>query len=188
MHQTLNDSGGQGETALKVTKDSCSESESLKSNHEEADTRMCIHARVAAENGADHIVISSPDMDVLVLLLHHRSAISASEVFFFTGREGKHADLTRYIPVHQIHDTLANSQLNILLSVYCLTGCDTVSSFWGHGKKAVYRLLMQKSDAFQDLSQLGTNHTLSKAEKVAATKFICNLYGKTDCHSLNALR
>jgi len=33
-------SGGQGEMALRVTKDGCSESESLKSNHEEADTRM----------------------------------------------------------------------------------------------------------------------------------------------------
>jgi len=186
--QTLYISGGQGETALRVTKDGCSESEPLKSNHEEADTRMCVHARVAAENGADHIVISSPDTDVLVLLLHHRPAISASEVFFFTGREGKHADLTRYIPVHQIHDSLETSQLNILLPVYCLTGCDTISSFWGHGKKAVYRLMMQKSDAFQDLSQLGTNLVLRKPEKVAATKFVCNLYGKTDCDSLNALR
>lgn len=145
-------------------------------------------AQVAAENGADHIVISSPDTDVLVLLLHHRPAISASEVFFFTGREGKHADLTRYIPVHQIHDSLETSQLNILLPVYCLTGCDTISSFWGHGKKAVYRLMMQKSDAFQDLSQLGTNLVLRKLDKVAATKFVCDLYGKTDCDSLNALR
>jgi len=61
---------------------------------------MCVHARVAAENGADHTVINSPDTDVLMLLLHRRPAISASEVFF-TGREGKHADLTRYVPVHQ---------------------------------------------------------------------------------------
>jgi len=58
--QTLYVSGGQGEMALRVTKDGCSESESLKSNHEEADTIMCVHAGVAAENGADHIVISSP--------------------------------------------------------------------------------------------------------------------------------
>ena len=79
-----------------MTKDGCTESESLKSNHEEADTRMCIHARVAAENGADHIVISSPDTDVLVLLLHHLPAISASKVFFFTRTEEKHADLTHY--------------------------------------------------------------------------------------------
>ena len=95
--------------ALSMTKDGCSESESLKLNHEEA-------ARVAAENGADHIVISSPDTDVFVLLLLHRMAISASEVFFFTGTEEKYADLTRYIPV-QIHDSLKTSQLNILLPV-----------------------------------------------------------------------
>jgi len=63
--QTLYGSGGQGDTALSVTKDGCSESESLKSNHKEADTRMCVHARVAAENGADHIVISSPVFRIL---------------------------------------------------------------------------------------------------------------------------
>jgi len=113
--QTLYVSGGQGEMALRVTKDGCSESECLKSNHEEADTRMCVHTRVAAENGVDHIVISSPNADVLVLLLHHLPAISASEVFFFTRTEEEHADLTRYIPVHQIHDSLETSQLNILL-------------------------------------------------------------------------
>jgi len=104
----------------------------LKSNHEEADPRMRVHARVAAKSGADHIVISSPDTDVLVLLLHHRPAIS--EVFFFTGTEEKHADLTRYIPV-QIHDSLETSQLNILLPVYYLTGCDTISSFWGIARR-----------------------------------------------------
>jgi len=65
--QTLCVSAAQGEMALRVTKDGCSESECLKSNHEEGDTRMYVHARVAAENGADHIVISSPDTDVLVL-------------------------------------------------------------------------------------------------------------------------
>ena len=97
--------------------------------------KMCVHARVAAENGADHIVISSPDTDVLVLLLHHRPAISASEVFFFTGREGKHADLTRYIPVHQIHDGLETSLSQHFTAVYCLTGCDTISSFWGMARR-----------------------------------------------------
>jgi len=70
--------------------------------------KMCVHARVSAENGADHIVISSPDTDVLMLLLHHRPAISASKVFFFTCTEEKHADLTRYIPV-KVHDSLETS-------------------------------------------------------------------------------
>jgi len=48
--------------------------------------------------------------------------------------------------------------------------------------------MMQKSDVFQNLLQLGTNLVLRKPEKVAATKFVCDLYGKTDCYSLNALR
>jgi len=48
--------------------------------------------------------------------------------------------------------------------------------------------MMQKSDVLQNLLQLGTNLVLRKPEKVAAIKFVCNLYGKTDCYSLNALR
>lgn len=128
-------SGGKGDNTIQIMKNGVVDIESLKLNQEEADTRIVLHAKAASETGANHIVINSPDTDVLVLLLHHRTLICASEIFFLTGREGKHASLTRYIPIHTIFEKLQKNQHNILLSVYCLTGCDTVSSFRGHGKK-----------------------------------------------------
>ena len=54
----------------------------LKSNKEEADTRIVLQAIYATNNGADRLVIQSPDTDVLVLLLYHRSIIPASEIIY----------------------------------------------------------------------------------------------------------
>jgi hypothetical protein len=88
-----------------ITNQTGVEIDALKSNQEEADTRICLHAKYAAENGAECIVVSSPDTDVLVLVLHHRSAIPARNIFFLTGREGKHANLSRFIPLHEMHSS-----------------------------------------------------------------------------------
>lgn len=105
-------------------------------------------------------MVRSPDTDVLVLLLHHRAVeiITAKEVFFLTGRDGKHTQLSRYI--HSIYELLSTMQLRILLSVYCLTGCDTVSSFHGHGKRSAFRVMMQKAEHFQPLAMLGSEESV----------------------------
>ena len=187
--QTLFTSGGKDDKAFSITTERVIEVDSLSSNQEEADTRIVLHSAAAAENGAQTVVVHSPDTDVLVLLVHHRPAIKAKEIFFMTGREGKHTQLTRYIPVHTIYDLLSMEQQKILLSVYCLTGCDTVSSFFGHGKRTAYRLMMQKADQFQTLALLGSSQKSVVPEvEQSAMKFVGAMYGKSGCVSLNALR
>ena len=114
----------------------------MKSNQEEADTRMILHATVASNNGAARIIVNSHDTDVMVLLLHHRPYICAKALFFLTGRTGTHVDLRLYIPVHSLFDKLTKEQHNILLPVYCLTGCNTCNSLFGKGKKTVYNEMM----------------------------------------------
>ena len=71
----------------------------------------------------------SPDTDVFVLLVYHLSHIGVSEVFFKTGRKSTHADLTRFILIHNVVCKLNEEQTNLLLSVYALTGCDTCCAF-----------------------------------------------------------
>jgi hypothetical protein len=39
---------------------------------------------------------------------------------------------------------------NILSAVHALTGCDTTSSFFGIGKKTVYKTLIQNPQKFQN--------------------------------------
>ena len=96
------------------------EIEGLVSNHEEANTMVVVRTKAAAEKGAEHIVVDTPDTDVLVLLLHHHTTVGSREIFILTGREGKHAHLVRYIPIHKIYEKLEKKQHDIMLPVYCL--------------------------------------------------------------------
>ena len=54
---------------------------------------------------------------------------SLPEISTFT-LEGwkKHADQTRFIPVHELFEQLTPQQHAILMPIYCLTVCETVSS------------------------------------------------------------
>jgi hypothetical protein len=104
----------------------------LNSNQEESDTRIILHSIAAAQNGANTIVVRSPDTDVLVLLLHHRPAIKAKRIFCMTGTDSKHTNLLRFVPVHELYQKLTREQHAILMPIYCLTGCDTTSSFFSH--------------------------------------------------------
>ena len=49
-------------------------------DHEEADTRLFVHAHHAAESG-DTVVIKSPDTNVFVIALASQPAINATLIF-----------------------------------------------------------------------------------------------------------
>lgn len=125
-------SGGQDRKVVKITNHSVAEIPDLFSNQEEADTRIIIHTLTAAKNGSNRIVIYSADKYVLVVLLYHQEAIPARETYFLTGREGRHANLMRYTYQFMNYSINSTEQHNIMLAAYCLTGCDTTSSFLGH--------------------------------------------------------
>ena len=120
-NQILILSGGQDDNVVGIKADSCLEIPELRSNHEEADTRMLLHAAYSANHGQQCITVSSPDTDVFVLLIHHYVSIHVNELYFYTERQGKHTDMKRFISVHGIHQNLSQYQRDILLAVYCLT-------------------------------------------------------------------
>ena len=55
----------------------CKEITELNSNHEEADTKLLLHAKHGSENGETTIIIKSLDTDVAILACHFCSDISA---------------------------------------------------------------------------------------------------------------
>jgi hypothetical protein len=57
----------------------CNEILELECNHEEADTRLLLHAKHAATNN-DAIIIKSPDTDIFVLCIAIQRAIE-KEIF-----------------------------------------------------------------------------------------------------------
>ena len=154
-------------------------------DHEEADTRLVLHAKLAATKGAKRIVIKSPDTDVLMLLLHHRRKIHAREIYLCTGRIGANSDMRRYIPVHHLYRLIPRDVRAILLEVYCLTGCDTTSSFYFHGKTKAFTIMNENAAKHKHLQDLGTSPI---GNSVASVKFVAQLYGSHNCDSLNEVR
>ena len=67
-------SGGLGDTPIVCRKppDVSEPAPQLRSNQEEADTKIILHCVLASRGSVQTIVVCSPDTDVIVLLVHHR--------------------------------------------------------------------------------------------------------------------
>ena len=104
----------------------------LCSTHEEADTQIVLHGNDSVPQGYEHIVVYSRDT-VLLLLIHHVIA----EVWMVAGTKQK----LKYIPVHQIRESLNLQVCRNLLAYHAITGSDSTSQFSGHGKKKTWMIL-----------------------------------------------
>ena len=62
-------------------------------------------------------------------------------------------DGRRFLPIHELCSSLSEITCRVLPAAHALSGCDTTSSFFGIGKKSVYKIL--KAPDFHDLDNLG---------------------------------
>ncbi|XP_066016091.1 uncharacterized protein, partial [Pocillopora verrucosa] len=138
----------------------------LASDHEEADTRIVLHARDAAARRYKQVNILCRDTDVLVLLLAHREHL-CQEIWMFAGTSRQR----RYIPVHRI--PLSEENRKSLLAIHAITGCDTTSQFYGVGKASAWKVF---EDAPDLLEHLGEESQISADVLAKAEAFVCKLY------------
>ena len=158
-HHKLYIAGGsmKGEEVKCITGDGVHDIPSLYSSQEDADTRMLLHAHHAdqvfqANSTEGRIIIQSPDTDVLVLTVHNFPQLThTTELWIQTGTITSTMDQRRYIPVHEICQSLSHVMHDILPAVHALTGCDTTSSFYGIGKRTVFKIVNNNPDEFASL-------------------------------------
>ena len=112
------------------------------SNHEEADTRIFLHAKHATASGHRLITIRTVDTDVVVIAIHVFRRLSIEELWIEFGT-GRHK---RWLPVHEYVANLGEDTCAALPFWYAFTGCDTVSSFCGRGKKICWNAWKAYSD------------------------------------------
>ena len=134
----------------------------LASDHEEAYTRIVLHARKAAARGYKQVNILGRETDVLVLILAHREQLF-QEIWMFAGTSRQR----RYIPVHRI--PLSEEKRKSLLAFHAITGCDTTSQFYGVGKASAWKV-------FDLLEHLGEESQISADVLAKAEAFVCKLY------------
>ena len=110
----------------------------LDCDHEEADTRICIHLRNTLERGARNILVSTVDTDVIVLLIsvyfQVNDTFSGFNVWvrFGTGNHMKFYD------INSICEHLREVKSKGLPFFHDFSGCDTTSQFLGRGKKSAW--------------------------------------------------
>src|SRR6218665_3224544 len=92
----------------------------------------CLHA---SQCGSKQIAVRTVDTDVVVLDIYCFDKLSLNEMWIHFG-VGK---TVRLIPVHELVHVLGPDKCAALPVFHCFTGCDTVSSFSGKGKKSASR-------------------------------------------------
>lgn len=63
---------------------------------------------------------------------------------------------------------------------HAFTGCDTVSSFAGHGKISSYKLMQKDVRYVETFSRLGEDWIVAKEVVDTLEEFVCRLYGSKD--------
>ena len=106
-------------------------------SHEEADTRIFVHARDATEAGSKFAMVRANDTDVVVIAIsvwHALEELGLQELWIAYG-QGRNL---RWIPVHDLYYSLAEKSKGMLF-FHAFTGCDIVSAFRGKGKKSAWQ-------------------------------------------------
>ena len=175
-----------GEKTVSVSQGRINHIEELRSDHEEADSRMFVHLKYAYNlNTVERYIIWSPDTNVAVLGIHFAEKLGLKEVYLRTGIKRKKC----FIPMHRIVNQLSTTMCQFLPAVHALTGCDSNSSFRAHSKKSAFKVLQEANDLCEE-SNIGLNLShVSNAAFVSCKRFVCRVYdSKTSTEDLNVLR
>ena len=165
----------------------------LQCDHDEADTRMCIHLKDALEKGARNILIRTVDTDVVVILVGLFFTLlteyPSCEVWVAFGM-GKSYQKIR---INSLYHKLGKDKSIALPCFHAFTGCDTTSQFFGKGKSSAWVALESFPEATGAFSLI-TLHPFESLDTTYAAfqileRYTCVLYDKTTNISLvNELR
>ena len=157
----------------------------LDSSHEEADTRLILHAVDATIRGSSEICINSPDTDVLVLALY-RYPMLCNDTYLLMGCGLKQ----KKVYLSPIYNALPQGIANALLGFHALSGCDYTGSFFGKSKQTCWNALMKcDEDIVNSLSNLGNSLSIVETDMCNIEKLICQIYAVgTKISSMKELR
>jgi hypothetical protein len=145
-------------------------------SHEEADTRLLLHAADAVKEGYKKLLVRTVDTDVVVVAVATLSSIHPDELWLAFGTGPNF----RYIPVHPIASSLGPRKSVCLPIFHALTGCDTVSSMAGIGKKtawSTWNAYPDVTEAFEELAHMPGD--ISSKSMESLERFVVLLYSRT---------
>jgi len=159
----------------------------LVSSHEEADTKLMLHAVNATQRGAECIRIFSSDTDVLVLAVRRASVLADDTNIVTLGRN------VRRINVAKIYEKLGSIRAAALPGLHAISGADVTGSFNGKAKTSFWKAFMVAPvNVLRALTALGKTEHIDDDTFNGLEQFICSIYAQTrhrvSCHNLADLR
>lgn len=172
-----------GNICIKLTSEGWQEVDDLKSNQEEADTRIFLHAKHAADYYPTLIVVTE-DTDVFIICLALSGDINSNMYI----RRGTKASI-RLVNITKLSAALGRDVCTALIGLHPWTGCDTVSALAGQGKLKALKLLQRHEKFRETFGSLGHSWDLTNEIFNAIQDFTCQLYCRnTKTSEVNELR
>ena len=131
----------------------------------------------AAEHGHEVAFIRTVDSDIVVLAVRFFGHLRLRELWIGFGSGKTYRD----IPVHTICANIGPSKSLALPLFHSLTGCDTTSQFFGHGKKTAWGAWNSSPRLTETLVELTDNPELLTPESVhmqRIERFVLQMYSK----------
>jgi hypothetical protein len=160
-----------GDLALSVRNGQSLTVPTLVSDHEEADSRIILHAKHACEDG-QRIVVQSPDTDLLLLCVSHYREIGCQQLWFRT----RVKERLRYIPAHDVSTNLGPEICSALPAFHALTGCDSTSAFSRIGKKKAWKVVRKSKTHQEILRCMGQSVDIDEVTVQNIEAFVRSLY------------
>ena len=162
-----------GNRCYKITAERVEEEEELRSEQEEADTRLLLHVQHAAnEQRYRSIIVSSEDTDVRILCLAFSFSIDVPIYQRCVSQLN-----ARYVDIGKIAHVIGQDACKALPGLHAFTGCDAVSAFAGIGKVKPLKRLLRKKEYQRTFQQLGENWLMSEDLLMQLEAFVCDMYG-----------
>ena len=122
------------------------------------------------------VTVVADDTDVLVLLVHHLQPDMA-DIYMLSEITCLHSARRAVVPVRAVREATGETATRQLLAVHALSGCDTTSALYGHGKGSVFRKITKTSDTLPLTDVLSSIHATQSQVAEAGLKLLVLLYG-----------
>ena len=122
--------------------------------HEEADTWLLLHAAGAVKKDHRKFCVCTVDTDVVVNAIAMFNQINHDELWLAFGTGSNF----HYIPIHEVASGIDPRNCVVLPVFHAFTGCDTVLSFGGRGRKTawkIWQVFPDVTEAFEHLLLMG---------------------------------
>jgi hypothetical protein len=111
-----------------------------------------------------------------------------ADIFMLSEAKRSRSAKTSLIPVRVVRQKIGDQAVKQLLAVHAISGCDTTSALFSHGKGSVFRKNVQSSETVPLMDVLSFQEATHDAVAEAGAKLLLLLYGGSQSGSLNHLR